>query len=52
MYIARVNEHGKTQWARIGLVAFSKTGRTLYYAGRELTSVGRPCGWCAARRAG
>jgi hypothetical protein len=42
MYIAHVDPDGKTHWARIGRVAFSKTGRTLYYAGRELTSAGRP----------
>ena len=40
MYIARVDaapRERRTNWARIGRVAFSKTGRTLYYAGRELS---------------
>lgn len=36
MYIAQVSPSRQTAWARIGRVAFSKTGRTLYYAGREL----------------
>jgi hypothetical protein len=36
MYIARVDAGRRTTWARIGRVRFSKTGRTLYYAGREL----------------
>ena len=42
MYIACVDPGGRTAWARIGRVGFSKTGRTLYYAGRELLGVGRP----------
>jgi hypothetical protein len=42
MYIARVDAGGRTKWARIGRVGFSKTGRTLYYAGRELRGVGQP----------
>jgi hypothetical protein len=39
MYIAQTDAAPRercTNWARIGRVAFSKTGRTLYYAGREL----------------
>ncbi len=42
MYIARQDPGGATQWARIGQVASSKTGRTLYYAGRELRGIGQP----------
>lgn len=42
MYVARVDPGGHTQWARIGRVSFSKSGRTLYYAGRELQGVGQP----------
>ncbi len=42
MYIAREDVEGGTRWARIGRVGFSKTGRTLYYAGRELTGMGQP----------
>jgi hypothetical protein len=38
MYIAQLGaENSETLWARIGRVSFSKTGRTLYYDGRELT---------------
>ncbi|MCW3063116.1 MAG: 1-deoxy-D-xylulose-5-phosphate synthase [Solirubrobacterales bacterium] len=29
------------KWTRIGRVGFSKTGRTLYYAGRELRGTGQ-----------
>lgn len=36
MYIAQVSPSRQTVWARIGRVEFSKTGRTLYYGGREL----------------
>lgn len=37
MYIAAIGDLGsETLWARIGRVHFSKTGRTLYYDGREL----------------
>ena len=39
MYIAQVDtapHERRTNWARIGRVRFSKTGRTLYYGGREL----------------
>jgi hypothetical protein len=42
MYIGRVEPRGETRWARIGRVAASKTGRTLYYGGRELLGVGQP----------
>lgn len=42
MYIAREDSGTGTQWARIGRVRFSKTGRTLYYAGRELAGMGQP----------
>ena len=50
MYIARVDPGGPTQWARIGRVASSKTGRTLYYAGRELRGEGQP--WYADVKTG
>lgn len=42
MYVACLDAGDRTQWARIGRVSFSKTGRTLYYAGRELLGVGQP----------
>jgi hypothetical protein len=42
MYVARVDPGGQTHWARIGRVTFSKSGRTLYYAGRELRGIGQP----------
>jgi hypothetical protein len=42
MYIACVDPGGRIEWARIGKVRFSKTGRTLYYAGRELQGMGQP----------
>jgi hypothetical protein len=44
MYIARLDSGPETriQWARIGRVQFSKTGRTLYYDGRVLRSHGPP----------
>jgi hypothetical protein len=44
MYIARLDStaESRIQWARIGRVEFSKTGRTLYYDGRALTSRGSP----------
>ena len=42
MYIARVGRNGETLWARVGRVEFSKSGRTLYYAGRELQGMGQP----------
>lgn len=41
MYIERTDPGGQTQWARIGRVACSKTGRTLYYDGRSLKGMGR-----------
>jgi hypothetical protein len=38
MYIAELGAaNSETLWARIGRVSFSKTGRTLYYGGQELT---------------
>jgi hypothetical protein len=37
MYVAQVDAGRRTRWARIGRVRFSKTGRTLYYAGLELS---------------
>ena len=38
MYIAQLGAaNSETLWARIGRVRLSKTGRTLYYDGRELT---------------
>ena len=42
MYVAREDPGGRTHWARIGRVRLSKTGRTLYYAGRELRGEGQP----------
>jgi hypothetical protein len=42
MYIARVDSQGRTEGARIGRVSFSKTGRTVYYEGRELRGIGQP----------
>ena len=42
MYIARVDSQGRTEWARIGRVSFSKTGRTVYYDRSELHGIGRP----------
>jgi hypothetical protein len=44
MYIVRMDSGPETriQWARIGRVKFSKTGRTLYYDGRVLRSHGQP----------
>jgi hypothetical protein len=42
MYIALVDSARRTQWARIGRVGCSKTGRTLYYGGRELRGEGQP----------
>ncbi len=38
MFIAELGvANSETLWARIGRVRFSKTGRTLYYDGHELT---------------
>ena len=42
MYIACLDPGGRTSWARIGRVGLSKTGRTLYYDGRELWGEGQP----------
>ena len=42
MYIARIGPGGQTEWARIGRVTFSKSGRTLYYGGRSLSGQGQP----------
>lgn len=44
MYIARLDpgRDDRIQWARIGRVSFSKTGRTLYYDGRVLQGHGAP----------
>jgi len=42
MYIACLDPGGRTQWARIGRVGFSKTGKTLRYADRELRGEGQP----------
>jgi hypothetical protein len=42
MYLASIGPGGEIVWARIGRVQFSKTGRTLYYAGRELRGMGQP----------
>lgn len=44
MYIARLDAgpEDRIQWARIGRVSFSKTGRTLYYDGRVLHGRGAP----------
>jgi hypothetical protein len=41
MYVELAGPGGRIQWARIGRVAFSKTGRTAYYDGRELRGEGR-----------
>jgi hypothetical protein len=50
MYIALLDPAGRTQWARIGRVALSKSGRTLYYKGRELRGEGQP--WYADTETG
>lgn len=42
MYVARIGPGGQTESARIGRVSFSKSGRTLYYAGRTFAGEGRP----------
>lgn len=42
MYVAREDAGHGTRWARTGRIGFSKTGRTLYYAGRELRGIGQP----------
>ena len=43
MFIACQDSARRTAWARIGLVRFSNTGRTLYYDGRVLSRPGQ--GW-------
>jgi hypothetical protein len=40
MYVENKDGHIDGVAARIGWVAFSKTGKTVYYRGRELTGVG------------
>lgn len=42
MYIARIGPGRQTEWARIGRVTFSKSGRTLYYGGRSFSGQGQP----------
>jgi hypothetical protein len=42
MYVARMDPEGHIEWARIGRVRLSKTGRTLFYGGRELRGMGQP----------
>jgi hypothetical protein len=42
MYIARIGPGGETEWARIGRVSFSKSGRTLYYGTRTFNGEGQP----------
>ena len=41
MYIELTGAGERLVWARIGRVAFSKTGRTAYFDGRELRGEGR-----------
>jgi hypothetical protein len=41
MYIA-LYRGDRVEWARIGRVTFSKSGRTLYYDGRVLRGIGQP----------
>jgi hypothetical protein len=43
MYIELTGEGRRTAWARIGRISFSKSGRTIFYDGRSLRSMGR--GW-------
>jgi hypothetical protein len=44
MYIELTGgERRRTEWAHIGRVSFSKTGKTIYYDGRRLNGMGR--GW-------
>ena len=50
MYIARIGPGGETQWARIGRVTFSKSGRTLSYRGRTFWGEGQP--WCRETETG
>ncbi len=42
MFVECLDPGYRTRWARIGRVRSSKTGRTLYYGGRELTGAGQP----------
>jgi len=42
MYVACTGPGQRMVWARIGRVQTSKTGRTLYYGGRELRGQGQP----------
>jgi hypothetical protein len=42
MYIARIGSGGQTEWARIGRVSFSKSGRSLRYDERTLRGEGQP----------
>jgi hypothetical protein len=44
MYIELTGEGHRIEWARIGRVSFSKTGKTLYYNGFSLAGMGRA--WC------
>jgi hypothetical protein len=41
MYIELTGPGHRTEWARIGRVTFSKTGKTIYYDGRCLLGMGR-----------
>jgi hypothetical protein len=43
MYIEKTRDGGATEWARVGRVSFSKSGRTLYY--RDLTLAGEGRAW-------
>jgi hypothetical protein len=42
VYIAQVDATGRTFWARIARVGWSKTGRTAYYGERALRGEGQP----------
>jgi hypothetical protein len=41
MYIEAVGEGQRPEWARIGRVSLSKTGKTLFYRGHSLHGIGR-----------
>lgn len=41
MYIEKTRPGAGTEWARIGRVSFSKTGKTLHYGGLTLAGEGR-----------
>jgi hypothetical protein len=41
MFIEHRGTDGRIDYARIGRVSFSKTGRTAYYDGKSFRSVGR-----------